>query len=335
VDILVFPGFQIMDACGPIAAFEMPARESDPAPYDIHVVSLTGGAVKSSAGIAIETEPFNKGALDTLLVVGGLGTYGPATCRRTLAYVRGAAQRARRVVSVCSGAYVLAVAGLLDGKRATTHWERAQDFQRRFPRVKVQADRIYIRDGAVWTSAGVTAGIDLSLALIAEDLGEAVAKRAAQQMVVFHRRPGGQSQFSALLELSPNSDRIARALSFAREHLHETLSVQRLAEAACLSSRQFSRAFFQETGQTPAKAVERLRVEAARADVEAASLPLDQIAARTGFLDPERMRRAFLRAFGAPPQALRRAARAQRGGEIGPGAELKDRPPSRNVEANH
>jgi transcriptional regulator GlxA family with amidase domain len=308
IDVLIFPDFQLLDATGPVAAFEMPNFALSPAPYRVRLVSQRGGTVRSSAGVAVLTEPWDEN-VDTLMVAGGSGTYTAAKCPHTLALVRAAALKAQRVVSVCSGAYILAAAGLLDGRRATTHWERAADFQRRFPRVRVEPDRIFVRDGSVWTSAGISAGIDLALALIAQDLGEKTAKQAAQRLVVFHRRPGGQSQFSALLELSGRSDRIGQALAYAREHLAEPLSVNDLASAACLSGRQFARAFRAETGQTPAKAVAQLRMEAARVEIETSSHSLDAVAAHVGFHDPERMRRACLRAFGVAPQALRRAAR--------------------------
>jgi transcriptional regulator GlxA family with amidase domain len=309
IHVLVFPEFQLLDATGPIAAFDMPRESLDRARYEIRVVSRHGGSVRSSSGVALVSEPWSEG-VDTLLVSGGQGTYAAAICPHTIAYIQRCAGQARRIASVCSGSYLLGAAGLLEGRRATTHWERAADFQRRFPGIKVEPDRIYVRDGPVWTSAGISAGIDLALALIAEDLGEEIAKRAAQRLVVFHRRPGGQSQFSALLDLGARTDRIGRALSFAREHLAQPLSVENLAAAACLSARQFARAFRAETGQTPAKAVEQLRIEAARLAIESSNHSLDAVAARVGFGDPERMRRAFLRAFGMPPQALRRAARA-------------------------
>ena len=165
-----------------------------------------------------------------------------------------------------------------------------------------------MRDDPVWTSAGITAGIDLALALIADDLGEEASRGAARELVVFHRRPGGQSQYSALLDLAPKSDRIGRALAFARENLTSSLDVERLAEVAGLSSRQFARLFVKETGRTPAKAVEQLRVEAARVEVEARRYSLVEVARLAGFNDPDRMRSAFLRAYGQPPQALRRNA---------------------------
>ena len=316
IGLMIFPDFQLLDAAGPIAAFEMPMRMSSPPPYRLSVLSLTGGMVRSSSGVTLGSEPFGAPAFDTFIVAGGEGTRGPAICGRTLDFVRACAAHARRTASVCSGAYVLAAAGLLDGRRVTTHWRRAADLQRRFPQVKVEPDRIYVRDGTIWTSAGITAGIDLALALISDDLGEAAAKAAAKELVVFHRRPGGQSQFSALLALDPPSDRIARALAFAREHLSEPLPVERLAAAASLSPRQFARAFLAETGQTPARAIAQLRVEAARIAIEDGAEGMDRVAAQTGFGDPERMRRAFLRAFGTPPQALRRSAREERSAQV-------------------
>jgi transcriptional regulator GlxA family with amidase domain len=210
---------------------------------------------------------------------------------------------------VCTGAYLLAAAGLLDGRRATTHWRYAAELARQYPATRVEPDRIFVRDGNVWTSAGITAGIDLALALIAEDLGEAVAKRTAQRLVVYHRRPGGQSQFSALLELGRPDGRFGGLLGWTREHLGEVLPVERLAERAAMSPRHFARAFAAETGMTPAKAIEHLRLEAARSQVEEGCDAIDRVAEMTGFRDPERMRRAFIRAFGQPPQALRRAAK--------------------------
>jgi transcriptional regulator GlxA family with amidase domain len=206
---------------------------------------------------------------------------------------------------------VLAEAGLLDGRRATTHWHRARELQIRFPKLKVEEDRIFIVDGQVWTSAGMTAGIDLALAMIEKDFGADVARAVARKLVVYHRRAGGQSQFSALLELEPKSDRIQRALEYAKRNLDTPLTVRQLAEAAHLSPRQFSRAFQAETGQSPAKAVENLRVEAARLMMEQSRHPIDVIARQTGFADRDRMRRAFLRAFGQPPQVIRRNARAE------------------------
>jgi transcriptional regulator GlxA family with amidase domain len=226
-----------------------------------------------------------------------------------LEFLRSAHARTRRTGSICSGAFALAEAGILDGRRATTHWAHARDLQRRFPQVRVEDDRIYIVDGKVWTSAGMTACIDLALAMVESDLGTQIAKSIARKLVVYHKRAGGQSQFSALLELAPKTDRIQDALDFAKRNLKRPLSVTQLAEAAHLSARQFSRAFRAETGQSPARAIETLRVEAARVMLESGRHTMEVVAKETGFADPERMRRAFLRAFGQPPQAIRRGAR--------------------------
>src|SRR5262249_27670884 len=191
--------------------------------------------------------------------------------------------RSRRIGSTCTGAFNLAQAGILDGRRATTHWLYAERLRREYPEVDVEEDRIFLIDGHVWTSAGMTACIDLALALVEKDLGAEIALLVAKKMVVYHRRAGGQSQFSALLELQPRSDRIQTALTYAKEHLHNDLSVEELAEAAHLSPRQFSRAFREETGQTPAKAVENLRVEAARLMLESGRHPVEVVARDTGF----------------------------------------------------
>ena len=307
--VLIFPDFQLLDAAGPISAFEIAGRYV-PGSYDIRLLSRDGGRVASSSGVALETEAFGTtGRLDTLLISGGDGTRGPAICPVTIGFVQDAARTSRRTASVCSGAYVLAQAGLLDGRRATTHWNRTADFARRYPKVKLEPDRIYVRDGAVWTSAGITAGIDLALALIAEDLGEDIARKTAQQLVVYHRRPGGQSQFSALLEMEARG-RFDGLLAWARENLRNPLTVDELAERMGMSERNFARAFANGTGFTPAKAIERLRVEAARTLLDSQPLQVEDVALETGFGDQERMRRAFIRAFGQPPQALRRARAA-------------------------
>ena len=219
------------------------------------------------------------------------------------------AARARRVAGLCTGAFVLADAGLLDGRRATTHWYWADALQQRRPQAQVEADRIYIADGPVWTSAGMTAEIDLALALVEKDLGTKVARAVAHRLVMHQRRSGGQSQHSEMLRLAPKSDRIQLALEHARRNLAQPLSVEELAQAAKLSPRQFSRVFTAETGQSPAKAVERLRLEAARLMIEGSRHPLEVVARETGFRDRRHMREAFLRGFGMPPQAVRREAR--------------------------
>lgn len=308
IAVLIFPDFQLLDAAGPISAFEIAGRYR-PETYRIEVLAETAGPVASSSGAAIAAQGLDEAPLDTLLIAGGIGVNPASERPALLEWVRGAAARARRVASICSGAYVLAAAGLLDGKRATTHWSRTDDFPKRFPNVRLEPDRIFIRDGDVWTSAGITAGIDLALALIEDDLGAKVARRTAQTLVVHHRRAGGQSQFSALIDSGGVHGRFAELMDWIRERLSEPLSVERLADQAAMSPRHFARAFHAETGLTPAKAVERLRLEAARLRVETSAEPIDRVAEAVGFGDPERMRRAFLRAFGQPPQALRRAAR--------------------------
>ncbi|WP_425995675.1 GlxA family transcriptional regulator [Caulobacter sp. DWR1-3-2b1] len=308
IGFLVYPDFQLLDATGPIATFEIAARFS-PGAYRLVFLSKDGGMVASSSGLTMATTALSEAPLlDTLIVAGGDGVQTPATCAATLAYVRDTAKTARRVASVCSGTYILAEAGLLDGKRATTHWSRTKDIQKRYPAIRLEPDKIFVQDGMIWSSAGITAGIDLSLALVGADEGEPVARRTAQQLVVYHRRPGGQSQFSALIDIKTR--RFDALLAWARENLAEALSVEQLADRAAMSPRNFARLFTAETGVTPAKAVERLRVEAARALLDSQPLQVEDVALETGFGDPERMRRAFIRAFGQPPQALRRRAKA-------------------------
>ncbi len=263
--------------------------------------------VISSSGVGMPAEALRgQRGIDTLVVAGGAGTLAAMADAPFIAAIKRIAPRVRRVASVCSGAYVLAQAGLLDGKRATTHWRRASELPRLFPKVRLEPDCIFIKDGNVWTSAGITAGIDLALAMIAEDLGEDVAASVAREMVVYAKRPGGQAQHSALLELE--SARFTKLNAWMREHLHEELSVDRLAQQAAMSPRNFARAYATETGVTPAKAVERMRVEAARSALERGG-SIQEVAQRTGFGDPERMRRAFVRLYGAPPASLRRTFR--------------------------
>jgi transcriptional regulator GlxA family with amidase domain len=226
-------------------------------------------------------------------------------------YLQSAQRRFRRVAATCTGALVLGDAGLLDGKRVTTHWLFARTLQEKCPTALVDEDRIFINDGKIWTSAGMSAGIDLALALVEADLGVETARSVARKMVLYHRRSGGQSQFSELLELEPKSDRIQTALNYAKKNLHRPLTVTDLAGAAHLSPRQFSRAFRDETGQSPAKAIESLRVEAARILMEQTRHSIDVVARQTGFADRGRMRRAFLRVLGQPPQAIRRNVRQE------------------------
>ena len=307
IAFMVFPGFQIQDLSGPLAAFEFASGIAKNEPYRLHVVSRSGDAVASSSGLQVATELVRSGAYDTFLVT-GYSAEPPELTQEVIETLRNVTKKSRRTGSVCTGAFILAATGLLDGRRATTHWQSTAQLKRSFPRIKVEGDSIYTKDGNLWTSAGITAGIDLALAMIEEDLGTEVSRATAQMLVVYHRRPGGQSQFSALLDMEPTSDRIRNVLTYMREHLTEKLSTETLAAVACLSTRQFGRAFLAETGETPAKAVERLRAEAARPRVERGAEPIEAVARNVGFADPERMRRAFLRVFGHPPQSIRRMA---------------------------
>ncbi len=300
-------GYDALDLAGPLSAFNQVAVAVGHTPYDFHIISQPGGPVVGNSGLAIETKPFGRRSFDTVIFVGG--NINSMQTPENISAAKKLSSRASRVASVCTGAFLLAETGLLDGLRATTHWRYAAQLQARFPRTRVEGNSIYIADGRIWTSAGIAAGIDLSLAMIERDMGAEIAHAVARLLVVPYRRPGGQSQFSAMSQMDPVSDSIRIALDFAREHLAEALPVERLADAARLSLRQFGRAFRRETGETPAKAVERLRVEAARLRLQDGSEPIEQIALAVGFTDPERMRRAFVKLYGHPPQSIRRESR--------------------------
>ena len=309
IGYIVVPDFQVMVFAG-ISVFEFANLTGAGGPhYDIHLLSEHGGPVRSSLGYSVMTEPLGDSHFDTIVVssVIGVAPAGPAVT----GFLQKSMLSSRRVASMCTGAFALAQAGILDDRRATTHWAYARALQASYPKVKVEEDRIFIIDGMVWTSAGMSAGMDLALAMVEKDLGPEIARLVAKKLVVFHRRAGGQLQHSALLELDAKTDRIQSALVYAKNNLHTALTVDQLADAANLSPRQFSRAFRAETGQSPAKAVENLRVEAARLMMEQGRHPIDVVARETGFADRERMRRAFLRAFGQPPQVIRRNSRAQ------------------------
>ena len=310
LELLIYPEFQLLDAAGPISAFEIAGRYC-PGAYELRVVAASPGTIPSSSGVGMPAGAFGRArSVDTLIVAGGEGSRAAMHCPRTRRFIRSCGSHARRVASVCSGTYLLASAGLLDGRRATTHWSRAQDLARKFPAVLVDPDRIFVKDGAIWTSAGITAGIDLSLALIAEDLGEATARLTAKQLVVYYRRPGGQSQFSELLELSPAGGRFADLLDYIRARLHEPLAVEQLAARAAMSPRHFAREFRAQIGITPGKFVERLRAEAARAALESGASSVQVVARQFGFGDPERLRRSLVRIYGAPPSAWKRTVAA-------------------------
>ncbi|WP_264583100.1 GlxA family transcriptional regulator [Rhodoblastus acidophilus] len=306
IGLVISPGFNMMSLSA-TTVFEMANHLSGACVYEIAVVSEHGGPVASSIGVPVHSSPFGEADLDTAIVGASL-EISPSS-QGLLDFLRQTERGGARLVAPCTGAFVLAEAGVLDGRRATTHWRYARELQARYPRIKVDEDRIFIEDRNVWTSAGMTAGIDLALALVEADLGADIARSVAKGMVVYHRRAGGQSQFSSLLELEPKTDRIQAVLTYAKRHLDMPLTVEQLAEVAGLSPRQFSRIFTAETGQSPAKAVENLRVEAARLAIEEGRRNIDEAARMTGFGDRERMRRAFLRTLGQPPQVLRRNAR--------------------------
>lgn len=308
IAFFTYPGFVLLDLTGPLEAFSV-AADMAPGSYRLSVMSLEGGEVESSTRLKVMTQTALADGIDTFVVVGDFGLASCTVSAETIGYIRAASAGARRTASVCMGAFLLAASGLLDGRRATTHWRFATKLQAMYPAIRVDGDRIFLSEAGVWTSAGMTAGIDMALALIEEDLGREISRAVARMLVVYYRRPGGQLQYSSLLDLDPGSDRIRHVLSFAREHLSEPLSVEHLAEVAHLSVRQFSRAFIAATGMTPAKAIERLRAEAARTRVEDGREPLETIARAVGFTDPERMRQSFIRAFGHAPQTIRRAAR--------------------------
>ncbi|MGO4353364.1 GlxA family transcriptional regulator [Rhizobium sp. RAF36] len=305
VGLIVYPEFQSL-GLAVTTVFEYANIGSEEQAYDLQIVSEHGGPVRTSEGFSVNTKPLGGGSFDTLIVTGDNNCRLPSTT--LIEFLKRAPERSRRIASVCTGAFVLAAAGLLDGKRVTTHWAHARSFERTYPKVTLDEDRIFVVDGQIWTSAGMSAGIDLALAIVERDLGLETARAIARKMVIYQRRGGGQSQFSVLLDMDPKSDRVQMALSFAKENLASDLSIEALAEAARLSPRQFSRVFREETGQTPAKAVERLRVEAARLMMETSRHPIEVIARETGFGDRERMRQAFLRAFGQSPQAIQRSS---------------------------
>lgn len=301
-------GFQII-GLGTQAVFELANAVAREPFYAVESYALDG-AVRASAGLTVQARPLTaRSQADTWLVAGVLSPLSRRVSPELPRLLEKLAPRSRRVAGLCTGAFLLAEAGLLDERRATTHWYWADALQQRHPRAQVEADRIYIADGAVWTSAGMTAEMDLALALVEKDLGVELARAVAHRLVMHQRRSGGQSQHSEMLRLAPKSDRIQQALEHARRNLARPLSVEDLAQAASLSPRQFSRVFTAETGQSPAKAIEGLRLEAARLMIESSRHPLEVVARETGFRDRRHLREAFLRGFGMPPQAVRRDAR--------------------------
>jgi transcriptional regulator GlxA family with amidase domain len=311
IDVLTYPAAKLLDIAGPAQVFAT-ANECSSAtlgdrPYVLKIVALGGEGTVTSAGVALAAGPLTQRseALDTLLVTGGEGAEEASRNPVLIDWVRERASQARRIVSVCTGAVVLAAAGLLDGRRAATHWEYCAKLAQRFPAVRVEPDPIFVRDGPVWTSAGVTAGIDLALALVEEDLGRSVALAVARHLVVFVKRPGGQAQFSTALALQAAEDRFGALHDWIRGHLADDLSLSTLAHQARMSERSFSRHYAEAAGQTPARAIERLRLEAAQNLLLESHLPIKRIALRCGFGSEETMRRSFARLLGVTPQDYR------------------------------
>ncbi len=321
IAVLAFEGVQLLDVAGPLQAFASAnelIRETSGAhrpPYRIIVSSRRGGPVCTSAGLPLLTQPIGRTIgrtpIDTLLVPGGPGVHGALKDPHIVRWVRRQSSSARRIASVCTGAFLLAETGVLRGRRATTHWKSCGLLQERYPDIHVDGNSIYVREDRIWTSAGVTAGIDLALALIEDDLGRKIAMQVARHLVVFLKRPGGQSQFSVALEAqaaaadgnAPNH--FAPLHGWIADHLTGDLRVERLAEQAGMSPRTFARIYTAKMGVTPARMVEKLRVEAVRRVLEETDMPIKGIAAACGFGQEERLRRAFARQVGTTPADYR------------------------------
>lgn len=315
VVFVAFPQVVLLDLIGPWEVFSLAnaLAGGDSSPYDLELVSGTNSAqIPSWSGISLESHrpaKTSRGAIDTLIVPATGMAWAPEA-ERFSSVLRRLAKRSRRIVSICGGAFLLAEAGLLDGKKATTHWRGTESLAARYPKVDVQGDSIFVKDGNIYTSAGVTAGIDLALALVEEDLGQAVALDCARNLVVFMRRPGGQSQFSATLQ-SQQADRdvINELVAWAADNLSNDLSVRVLAERAHMSLRNFSRVFRSEVGQTPAAFVEKLRVDATRQRLEETDESIDEISKRCGFRSADSMRRSFQRVVKVAPSDYRQRFR--------------------------
>ena len=309
IHVLAFANVQLLDVTGPLQVFasanDIARQQGLPAPYVPTVIASGGGAVTSSAGLALLAEMLPKQPSDTLIIAGGWGVYAAAQDQTLVAWVREHAASCRRVSSVCTGAFLLAASGWLDGRRVVTHWTRCEQLARQHPQLRVEPNPIFIHDGSVWTSAGVTAGIDLALAMVEEDLGRSMALEVARQLVVFLKRPGGQSQFSVTLSLQHEGNRFDDLHAWIAEHLTLDLGVPALAEQAGMSERSFVRHYRADTGQTPARAIELIRVETARRLLSDTGIPIKRVAVQCGFGSEETLRRSFLRAMGVTPQAYR------------------------------
>jgi transcriptional regulator GlxA family with amidase domain len=312
VVIVTYEGVTLLDVAGPAQVFATAADvqgNGGAPPYRVTLASRSGGPLVTSTGIAVLTAAFADLAgrpIDTLVVAGGPGVHASVQEAGTIDWVIARAADARRTCSVCTGAFLLAAAGLLDGRRATTHWRWAEALRTQYPNVSVEADPIFLRDGRIWTSAGVSAGIDMALALVEEDLGHSIALKVARRLVVFLKRPGSQTQFSAALAAQTRDNGAFGDLhAWIAANLGLELRIEHLAEQARMSPRHFARIYAASTGMTPAKAVEAMRVEAARRLLEETGRPIGWVAKRCGFRDDERMRRSFVRRIGVPPTDYR------------------------------
>ncbi|XXX80844.1 helix-turn-helix domain-containing protein [Sorangium sp. So ce134] len=312
VVLVAFEGVALLDVAGPLEAFTVAAglrAPGAPPPYRTVVASTAGGPVRTTTGLGIDAAPLatlDGEPVDTLIVPGSGPPEAPAAPPALVAWLARSAPRARRTCAVCTGAFLLAAAGLLDGRRAATHWRAAPVLAERYPRVRVDAESIYLRDGAIWTSAGVSAGVDLALALIEEDLGHRAAMAVARQLVVFLKRPGGQSQFSApLAAQAAEGGTFADLHAWMADHLSGDLRVERLAAQAGMSPRTFARAYAAALGETPARTVAAMRLEAACQALAGTTLPLKRIAHQCGFGDEQNLRRAFQRRLGVGPLEYR------------------------------
>ena len=311
---VVYDGVSLLNLAGPLGAFTIAsavAANREGPPYRCTIVSARGGPVRTGDGVSLLSEPSSalRGKqIDTLIAPGGRLIDDITRDRELVDWIRRRAASCRRVVGECSGSFLLAEAGLLDGRRVTTHWAYARAMTQRYPALAVDSDPIFIREGRVWSSAGLTAGIDLALALIEEDLGRDTALTVARFLVVYLKRSGGQSQYSALLSMQANGDHdpFAELEQWIAEHPAEDFTVDRLAERTHMSPRNFARVYAARRGRTPAKAVEAIRVDAARRLLEDTAERIEAVARRCGFGNEEHMRSAFLRNVGIPPREYRK-----------------------------
>lgn len=307
IGFICFDNFQSLDLVGPMEVFAQ-ANSYKAQQYKLHILSVDGGTVRASSGLEIHTQRLTSiNPLDTLIVIGGNGVYAAIENKRLIQYVIKQANKARRIVSICSGVFMLAEAGLLNGKKVTTHWKVCDKFSRRYPEVELDPDAIFVRDGKVTTSAGVTAGMDLCLSLVEEDIDRGTAMSIARMLVIYYRRAGGQTQFSETLKTQTLGDKkFADLCSFIQDNPACDLSVPSLAGHIAMSERNFSRCFTLEVGMSPGKYVEKVRLESAKEHLENTHKNLDEISLRCGFSSSEILRRLFKRRHGIAPTEYRK-----------------------------